>query len=236
MDILCCRRTRVPIYTGHGYTSDLEKSFQLKQRVAYNLRFPGQVFDGQGGLHYNETRNFDPAVGRYSESDGEGLLGGLNTYVYVRSRPTMLVDAEGNFASLPGANEFFHDLFGTPAGCLVAAAVAQQYAFQEARESRIPGRRNGPQDAFRHCTWSCKMARLAGVDCARAVGVNHEVQNLDDGEPLNEFDMDSRNNAVGIQEAQCGNPKRPCRDRCRQKLQNCQLSGLGGTSLCWPSR
>lgn len=36
---------------------------------AYNLRFPGQVFDGQVGLHYNYMRDYDPATGRYVESD-----------------------------------------------------------------------------------------------------------------------------------------------------------------------
>jgi RHS repeat-associated protein len=40
---------------------------------AYNLRFPGQIFDGQAGLHYNWYRDFDPASGRYVESDPVGL-------------------------------------------------------------------------------------------------------------------------------------------------------------------
>ena len=31
---------------------------------AYNLRFPGQIFDGQAGLHQNGFRDYDPAVGR----------------------------------------------------------------------------------------------------------------------------------------------------------------------------
>ena len=31
---------------------------------AYNLRFPGQVFDGQAGRHQNYFRDFDPAIGR----------------------------------------------------------------------------------------------------------------------------------------------------------------------------
>ena len=29
--------------------------------VAYNLRFPERVFDGQAGLHLNGYRDFDPA-------------------------------------------------------------------------------------------------------------------------------------------------------------------------------
>jgi RHS repeat-associated protein len=42
---------------------------------AHNLRFPGQLFDGQVGLHSNGYRDFDPATGRYVESDPMGLFG-----------------------------------------------------------------------------------------------------------------------------------------------------------------
>jgi len=62
---------------------------------AYNLRFPGQLFDGQAGLHQNEYRDYDPAMGRYTESDPEGLTGGLNTYSYVMDTPIMDMDPDG---------------------------------------------------------------------------------------------------------------------------------------------
>jgi RHS repeat-associated protein len=62
---------------------------------AYNLRFPGQVFDGQAGLHYNYFRDYDPAVGRYVESDPIGLNGGVNTYLYARATPLALSDMLG---------------------------------------------------------------------------------------------------------------------------------------------
>ena len=62
---------------------------------AYNLRLPGQVFDGQAGLHQNGFRDFDPATGRYIESDPIGLGGGVNTYSYVRSMPIQFTDQFG---------------------------------------------------------------------------------------------------------------------------------------------
>jgi RHS repeat-associated protein len=48
-----------------------------------------------GRAHYNYFRDYDPAVGRYVESDPIGLRAGVNTYTYVRSRPLTLVDPRG---------------------------------------------------------------------------------------------------------------------------------------------
>jgi RHS repeat-associated protein len=61
----------------------------------YNLRFPGQIFDGQAGLHYNYFRDFDPAIGRYAESDPVGLESGIDTYLYVDANPISFVDPYG---------------------------------------------------------------------------------------------------------------------------------------------
>ncbi|RMK76117.1 hypothetical protein IPC84_28670, partial [Pseudomonas aeruginosa] len=37
-----------------------------------NLRFPGQYYDAESGLHYNYFRDYDPETGRYVESDPIG--------------------------------------------------------------------------------------------------------------------------------------------------------------------
>jgi len=63
--------------------------------LATRLRFPGQYFDGESGLHYNYFRDYDPSLGRYIQSDPIGLEGGLNTYGYVDGGPTRSVDLLG---------------------------------------------------------------------------------------------------------------------------------------------
>ena len=61
----------------------------------YNLRFAGQYFDTETGLHYNYFRDYEPATGRYLSSDPIGLAGGLNTFGYVSGNPLTYVDPKG---------------------------------------------------------------------------------------------------------------------------------------------
>ncbi|HHQ4526182.1 TPA: RHS repeat domain-containing protein [Aeromonas veronii] len=50
--------------------------------VATPLRFQGQYFDAETGLHYNRHRYYQPETGRFITPDPIGLAGGLNNYQY----------------------------------------------------------------------------------------------------------------------------------------------------------
>jgi len=64
-----------------------------------NLRFPGQFFDAETGLHQNWFRDYDPTIGRYVQSDPIGLSGGLDTYAYANGNPARYSDSRG---TIPG--------------------------------------------------------------------------------------------------------------------------------------
>uniref|UniRef100_UPI0030DD9719 RHS repeat-associated core domain-containing protein n=1 Tax=Pseudomonas sp. RA_15y_Pfl2_54 TaxID=3088704 RepID=UPI0030DD9719 len=64
------------------------------------LRFQGQYFDGESGLHYNRHRYYDPRLGRYLTPDPVKLAGGLNQYRYVPN-PTGWVDPLGLSSNCP---------------------------------------------------------------------------------------------------------------------------------------
>ena len=70
----------------------------------YNPRFPGQVADVESGWFYNWNRDYNPALGRYTESDPIGLAGGsMSTYAYAGGTPLTRIDATG---LLDGSNYF----------------------------------------------------------------------------------------------------------------------------------
>jgi RHS repeat-associated protein len=60
--------------------------------VENNLRFAGQYFDEETGLHYNYYRYYEPTIGRYLRVDP---IPSMNLYAYVLGNPLSFVDPFG---------------------------------------------------------------------------------------------------------------------------------------------
>ena len=60
-----------------------------------DLRFPGQWFQAESGLHQNWMRDYDPTTGRYIQADPLGLVDGASVYGYALQNPGRYVDQRG---------------------------------------------------------------------------------------------------------------------------------------------
>ncbi|MFV0673712.1 RHS repeat domain-containing protein [Variovorax sp. tm] len=58
------------------------------------IRFQGQYWDKETGLHYNRYRYYDPWTGRFVSRDPIGLMGGLNRHQFA-SNPLTWIDPLG---------------------------------------------------------------------------------------------------------------------------------------------
>ncbi|UIN52871.1 RHS repeat-associated core domain-containing protein [Pseudomonas kribbensis] len=88
-------------YSAYGKVTSLELA--TEDYLNQPLRFQGQYFDDESGLHYNRHRYYDPEVGRYLTPDPVKLAGGLNQYRYVPN-PTGWVDPLGLTSNCPPPN------------------------------------------------------------------------------------------------------------------------------------
>ncbi|MFB7875158.1 HNH/endonuclease VII fold putative polymorphic toxin [Nocardia sp. NPDC056064] len=77
------------------------------------IRFPGQQYDPETGLHYNHHRYYDPETGRYLTQDPLGLAPAPNPNTYTHN-PVTWIDplgldcGDGSDAGLPSRREAFH--------------------------------------------------------------------------------------------------------------------------------
>ncbi|KQV10348.1 type IV secretion protein Rhs [Pseudomonas sp. Root329] len=89
-------------YNAYGKVTRL--AFGGGEQLDQPLRFQGQYFDAESGLHYNRHRYYDPEVGRYLTPDPVKLAGGLNQYQYTPN-PTGWVDPLGLSGNCPPPNK-----------------------------------------------------------------------------------------------------------------------------------
>ena len=124
--------------TYQTWGNTLKVSYQQVQSETENelapaiqpLRFQGQYFDEETGLHYNRFRYFDPDIGRFISQDPIGINGGFNLYQYAPS-PAGWVDPLGLAKGKVGCEKCD--------ACDGKNPAAEAKAWQEDPDPRYPG-------------------------------------------------------------------------------------------------
>lgn len=131
-----------------------------------NLRFPGQYFLIESGLHYNWYRHYDPTIGRYTQPDSSEFVDGPSIYAYARSNPAQNFDPNGrnSIAIGAGTGAAVGGPLGAVAGAIVGVGVAvggyilwdryfSDSGRKRGRSDPIQGRQ--PVDVGRDCNGRC---------------------------------------------------------------------------------
>jgi RHS repeat-associated protein len=88
--------TQLTAWSWNAVDDAFGESAAVASGLEFDLRFAGQFFDAESGLHYNYLRDgYESQTGRYTQSDPIGLAGGISTYGYVGGNPMNAVDPMG---------------------------------------------------------------------------------------------------------------------------------------------
>lgn len=135
--------------------------------ITFNARLPGQYFDAESGLHYNNQRDYDPALGRYLQADPFGQLDDTNLYQYAYNNPAVYTDPTGEI--IPVVVAYLRCV----ASCALqgAAIQAAQNAARDGSGGCIP-----IGDITKDCALSCLnplnwLNPLKGVGSAAVAGI-----------------------------------------------------------------
>ena len=120
------------------------------ERIENSVRFQGQYFDSESGLHYNRHRYYHPGIGRFTSQDPIGLDGGDHLYEYVPS-PTVWVDPLGLVTEKIGnAPKNAPDFIVTPNGSAVHTSQSKmKQSILDSGGKKIGDARGGDGEIFR---------------------------------------------------------------------------------------
>jgi RHS repeat-associated protein len=95
--------TQLTAWSWNAVDDAFGESAAVASGLEFDLRFPGQLYDSESGLHYNYLRDgYESGVGRYTQSDPIGLDGGMSSYNYVFANPMNSTDMLGLSPDEPG--------------------------------------------------------------------------------------------------------------------------------------
>ena len=105
---------------------------------SFPLRFPGQYYDQESGMVYNNARYYDAETGRYYSSDPIGLEGGLSTYPYAAGSPVTVRDANGlhvdlNLFSADEAVKEYAEMVPSIPGAFIVGSHGNSAGVQDGR-------------------------------------------------------------------------------------------------------
>ncbi|MFD5765841.1 putative T7SS-secreted protein [Streptomyces sp. NPDC127049] len=114
------------------------------------LRFPGQYYDPETGLHYNLFRHYDPETGRYTSPDPLGLGPAPNPVAYVHN-PFTVCDPLGlsPYSQFKGLGWLTEKMMERPSfryqRLVTDQSYEQQWILPDGREVHVDG---GPRDGW----------------------------------------------------------------------------------------
>ncbi|MFJ6405457.1 putative T7SS-secreted protein [Streptomyces hydrogenans] len=114
------------------------------------LRFPGQYYDPETGLHYNLFRHYDPETGRYTSPDPLGLGPAPNPVAYVHN-PYTICDPLGlsPYSQFKGLGWLTEKMMERPSfryqRLVTDQSYEQQWILPDGREVHVDG---GPRDGW----------------------------------------------------------------------------------------
>ena len=182
--------------------------------VENNLRFPGQYYDRETGLHYNYFRDYEPNTGRYIESDPIGLDGGSNLYLYANAVPTMYTDPLGLAPYNDPMNQIANRAAGLPPNANLPPQPPQPFSNGNYDSGSFP------QDGL--CTVPLVGGKMNSNSCVIGCCKVH-----DDCYARNGCNSSSwKGNLIGLSYAcqQCNMEARQCITRALLKPDNCTPS------------
>ena len=210
-------------YSGWG---KLTQEGRLKMDIHQPFRLQNQLYDEETGLHYNFFRYYDPEIGRFTQQDPIGLLGGENLYALARNAISY-IDPLG-LSSNDYVDEF-GDYYGFTAATIKGEASSILILKRTLDDMIAFGLTD--TDQFFHCTAFCKVSKSIAPDRGFALmygrakevrdWVNHLTgsygdpkKRLTDSEMIDDMKKDMSVNEYGFK---CPS-NQTCAERCEKYL------------------